>query len=82
MTWMFDRDDECSCSCLDCARYQPNECCECGTTKSLKRYEDGEYYCPDCLAEKLIGESELTGPLAAFVDKNIESFAAYLEKVC
>lgn len=80
MTCMFDRDDECSCSCLDCVRYQPNECCECGTTKSLKRYEDGEYYCPDCLAAKLIGETD--GVIAMFLDRNAESFAAYLEKVC
>ena len=80
MTCMFDRDDECSCSCLDCARYQPNECWECGATKSLKRYEDGEYYCPDCLAAKLIGETD--GVIAMFLDRNVESFAAYLEKVC
>ena len=80
MTCMFDRDDECTCSCLDCVRYQPNECCECGATKSLKRYEDGEYYCPDCLAAKLIGETD--GVIAMFLDRNVESFAAYLEKVC
>lgn len=80
MTCMFDRDDECTCSCLDCARYQPNECCECGATKKLKLYEDGEYYCPDCLAAKLIGETD--GVIAMFLDRNVESFAAYLEKVC
>ena len=80
MTCMIDRDDACTCSCLDCARYQTNACCECGATKSLKRYEDGEYYCPDCLAEKLIGETD--GVIAMFLDRNVESFAAYLEKVC
>ena len=46
MTCMFDRDDECSSSCLDCVRYQPKECCECGATGKLKLYEDSEYYCP------------------------------------
>ena len=80
MTCMFDHDDECSCSCLDCARYQPNECCECGATKSLKRYEDGEYDCPDCLAEKLIGQA--TGFVAMFLDRNVDSFSEYLAKVC
>ena len=82
MTCMFDRDDECSCSCLDCVRYQPKECFGCGATGKLKLYEDGEYYCPDCLAEKLIGDSELAAPLAAFLDRNVESFAEYLAKVC
>lgn len=80
MTCMFDRDDECSCSCLDCVRYHPNECCECGATKKLKLYEDGEYYCPDCLAAKLIGETD--GVIAMFLDRNVESFAEYLAKVC
>ena len=80
MTCMFDRDDECSCSCLDCVRYQPNECCECGATKKLKLYEDGEYYCLDCLAAKLIGETD--GVIAMFLDRNVESFAEYLAKVC
>ena len=78
MTCMFDR--ECSCSGLDCVRYQPNECCECGATKKLKLYEDGEYYCPECLAERLIGESDLAQPLADFIECNYESLLIYLAK--
>ena len=80
MTCMIDRDDECSSSCLDCVRYQPKECCECGAPGQLKLYEDGEYYCPDCLAEKLIGQAN--GFVAMFLDRNVESFAEYLAKVC
>lgn len=82
MNCIFDRDDECTGNCPSCTMYQRNECCECGATGKLKLYEDGEYYCPDCLAEKLIGDSELAAPLAAFLDRNVESFAEYLDKVC
>ena len=80
MTCMFDRDDECSSGCLDCVRYQPKECCECEATGKLKLYEDGEYYCPECLAERLIGESDLAQPLADFIDRNYESLLIYLAK--
>ena len=80
MTCMFDRDDECTGNCPNCTMYKHNECCECGATKKLKLYEDGEYYCPDCLAEKLIGQAN--GFVAMFLDRNVESFAEYLAKVC
>lgn len=82
MNCIFDRDDECTGNCPNCTMYKHNECCKCGATGKLKLYEDGEYYCPDCLAEKLIGDSELVAPLAAFLDRNVESFAEYLAKVC
>ena len=80
MTCMFDRDDEGSSSCLDCVRYQPKECCERGATGKLKLYADGESYRPECLAEKLIGESEPPQPLADFIERNYESLLIYLAK--
>lgn len=67
-------------NCPNCTMYNHNECCECGATGKLKLYEDGEYYCPDCLAEKLIGQAN--GFVAMFLDRNVESFAEYLAKVC
>lgn len=80
MNCIFDRDDECTGNCPSCTMYKNNECCECGATGKLKLYEDGEYYCPDCLAEKLIGQTN--GFVAMFLDCNVESFAEYLAKVC
>lgn len=80
MNCIFDRDDECTGNCPSCTMYQRNECCECGATGKLKLYEDGEYYCPDCLAEKLIGQTN--GFAAMFLDRNVEDFAKYLAKVC
>lgn len=80
MNCIFDRDDECTGNCPSCTMYKHNECCECGATGKLKLYEDGEYYCPDCLAEKLIGQTN--GFVAMFLDRNVEDFAKYLAKVC
>lgn len=80
MTCMFDRDDECAGNCPNCTMYKCNECCECGATGKLKLCEDGEYYCPDCLAEKLIGQTN--GFVAMFLDRNVENFAKYLSSVC
>lgn len=80
MNCIFDRDDECTGSCPNCTMYKHNECCKCGATGKLKLYEDGEYYCPDCLAEKLIGQTN--GFIAMFLDRNFEDFAKYLAKVC
>ena len=80
MNCIFDRDDECTGNCPNCTMYKHNECCECGATGKLKLYEDGEYYCPDCLAEKLIGQTN--GFVAMFLDRNVEDFAKYLSSVC
>lgn len=80
MNCIFDRDDECTGNCPSCTMYQRNECCECGATGKLKLYEDGEYYCPDCLAEKLVGQTN--GFVAMFLDRNVEDFANYLSSVC
>lgn len=80
MNCIFDRDDECMGSCPNCTMYKHNECCKCGATGKLKLYEDGEYYCPDCLAEKLIGQAN--GFAAMFLDRNVEDFAKYLASVC
>lgn len=80
MTCMFDRDDECTGNCPSCTMYKHNECCECGATGKLKLCEDGKYYCPDCLAEKLIGQTN--GFVAMFLDRNVENFAKYLSSVC
>lgn len=80
MNCIFDRDDECTGNCPSCTMYKRNECCECGATGKLKLYEDSEYYCPDCLAEKLIGQTN--GFVAMFLDRNVEDFAEYLAKVC
>lgn len=80
MNCIFDRDDECTGNCPSCTMYQRNECCECGATGKLKLYKDGEYYCPDCLAEKLIGQTN--GFVAMFLDRNVENFAKYLSSVC
>lgn len=80
MNCIFDRDDECTGNCPNCTMYKYNECCVCGATGKLKLYEDGEYYCPDCLAEKLIGQAN--GFIAMFLDRNVEDFAKYLASVC
>lgn len=80
MNCIFDRDDECTGNCPSCTMYKHNECCECGATGKLKLYEDGEYYCPDCLAEKLVGQTN--GFVAMFLDRNVEDFANYLSSVC
>lgn len=80
MNCIFDRDDECTGNCPNCTMYKHNKCCECGATGKLKLYEDGEYYCPDCLAEKLIGQTN--GFIAMFLDRNVEDFAKYLSNVC
>ncbi len=80
MNCIFDRDDECTGNCPSCTMYKHNECSECGAIGKLKLYEDGEYYCPDCLAEKLIGQTN--GFVAMFLDRNVEDFAKYLAKVC
>ncbi len=80
MNCIFDRDDECTGNCPSCTMYKHNECCECGATGELKLYKDGEYYCPDCLAEKLIGQTN--GFVAMFLDRNVEDFAKYLSSVC
>lgn len=80
MNCIFDRDDECTGNCPNCTMYKHNECCECGATGKLKLYEDGEYYCPDCFAEKLIEQANSF--VAMFLDRNVEDFAEYLAKVC
>ncbi len=79
MTCMFDRDEQCFSDCPKCVRYETPECCNCGTTQKLISYE-GEKYCPECLAERLLAEAD--EKIASFVDNCYSEFVNYLASVC
>lgn len=79
MTCMFDRDEQCFGECSNCVRHEEPECCNCGTTQKLVTY-DGERYCPECLAERLLAEAD--EKIASFVDNCYNDFVNYLASVC
>lgn len=79
MTCMHDRDTQCFSDCPNCVRREVPECCNCGTTRKLVSYED-EKYCPECLAERLLAETD--EKIASFVDNYYNDFVNYLASVC
>lgn len=79
MTCMFDRDEQCFGECSNCARHEEPECCNCGTAQKLVTY-DGEKYCPECLAEKLV--ADVDSVVSEFIDEHFDLFVKHVASVC
>ena len=79
MICMFDRDEQCFGECPHCTRKVDVECCNCGSTKKLVTYE-GEEYCPECLAEKLV--ADVDGVVSDFIDEHFDLFVKHVAHIC
>ncbi|MEE0982229.1 MAG: hypothetical protein U0K91_11120 [Acutalibacteraceae bacterium] len=58
-----------------------NKCCECsGKGEDLIKYDDGYYYCPECLATMLSEKS--TSVVDAFLTEHFSEFVEFVAFVC
>jgi hypothetical protein len=83
-TCKHDRDVQCLHDCRECSEYieeSENKCCECsGKGDDLLKYDDGYYYCPECLATMLSEKS--TSIVDAFLTEHFNEFVEFVAFVC